>query len=442
MSGVATGGAEVLVVGGGVAGIAATQALLRAGVRVSLLETEARLGGRVAAGHGADPLGWQCGARDTALSQVLGSLGSDQDWVKPVLRLARGGGLMALQSDRPELRQLGFDAWRFPRFERLLAHYRPLLDVEHPETAAVLDDRSLEDFARLYLGRRALAAWIEPWLAARAPVDEREVSRVGFLLQWQRRAGADPAVSTRALSSRLSAAIPAASVRALRVAHIKNRPNGALEVTGVRADGAIRLEARAVVLAVPPRIACRVAEPCLTPSERAALARWTSHAGALWSAPVDELPASLRGLATRSGGVRVWVPRAVSGWVASVTLRRVERELWLGALLRRGAADADPEQLARVLPGELSRWLPGLRLRVAESLWHAEPEAFPHFAVGTYRCIARLRRVAASERARGRRLYLAGDYWIESSLEGAARSGLRAAEEVLADRASTAPASP
>jgi predicted NAD/FAD-dependent oxidoreductase len=59
--------------------------------------------------------------------------------------------------------------------------------------------------------------------------------------------------------------------------------------------------------------------------------------------------------------------------------------------------------------------------------------AFPRFDVGDYRALARLRRVEADARARGRRLYLAGDHLIGPTLEAAVVSGERAAAALAED---------
>jgi hypothetical protein len=59
--------------------------------------------------------------------------------------------------------------------------------------------------------------------------------------------------------------------------------------------------------------------------------------------------------------------------------------------------------------------------------------AFPRFDVGDYRVLARLRRVEADARARGRRVYLAGDHLIGPTLEAAVVSGERAATALADD---------
>jgi protoporphyrinogen oxidase len=60
-------------------------------------------------------------------------------------------------------------------------------------------------------------------------------------------------------------------------------------------------------------------------------------------------------------------------------------------------------------------------------------QAFPRFDVGRHREIARFRKFQRDLRARGRRLYFAGDYLVGPSLEGAVTSGLRAADQIVRD---------
>ena len=59
--------------------------------------------------------------------------------------------------------------------------------------------------------------------------------------------------------------------------------------------------------------------------------------------------------------------------------------------------------------------------------------AFPLFPVGRYREFAKLARAGEAQRARGRRVYLAGDYLQAPNLEGAIQSAERAAAECLED---------
>ena len=71
----------------------------------------------------------------------------------------------------------------------------------------------------------------------------------------------------------------------------------------------------------------------------------------------------------------------------------------------------------------------GERLRTAR-LGRA---TLPFFEVGSYRSRAAFRKVQRDRRALGRRLYWAGDYLAGPTFETAVLSGLRAANELVAD---------
>jgi oxygen-dependent protoporphyrinogen oxidase len=91
------------------------------------------------------------------------------------------------------------------------------------------------------------------------------------------------------------------------------------------------------------------------------------------------------------------------------------------------------DAIARSLAAALERVRPGAAsgaqlLDIARFEW-----ARPRFDVGRYRALASFTRVQADRRARGRRLYFAGDYLNAPTIEGAASSGMRAAEAVLVD---------
>ena len=59
-------------------------------------------------------------------------------------------------------------------------------------------------------------------------------------------------------------------------------------------------------------------------------------------------------------------------------------------------------------------------------------DAVPCFGVGHYRMIARLEQVFDDQQARGRRVFLAGDYLMGPSRESALASGARSARRVMA----------
>jgi predicted NAD/FAD-dependent oxidoreductase len=94
----------------------------------------------------------------------------------------------------------------------------------------------------------------------------------------------------------------------------------------------------------------------------------------------------------------------------------------------------EPDEIVeRDLVGLLQRLHPGSSSAVRFSAVRRHPRAYPRFDVGRYREIARFRRLERDLRAGGRRLYFAGDYLVDPSLEGAVTSGLRAADQILRD---------
>jgi oxygen-dependent protoporphyrinogen oxidase len=438
---------EVVVVGAGIAGLAAAARLAAAGLAVRVLERAGCAGGRAAAvrigERVVDPTAARVGTGDAALRAFLADAGLAGEalplrpWVS-AQRTSAGG--LAPVSDAepweiartPGMRWL--DALRLLRLPRLAARHAPHLDVAAAERAAPLDDRSLRDFGELYFGARAVAAWMEPWLAERAPVDEREASRAAFLLRLAAERGgeagalrAPPGLLAERAAARLGARLHCA-VRA-----VAPRPAGGLAVA---LESGESLAADAVVLAVPAAEALRLAAPLWTSAERDALGAMRCDAALTWVGASRPLPVS--------AATRVRVPRASGSPLSLLALEpaggrsaaeaglgrvtAVAREPWSGAHLA-----VPDDAAAKQLVGAVARVLPGGLDPVGDAIVCRFPGAWPRFDVGAFRRLARLRAVLADRRAAGRRLYPAGDWLAAPSLEGAAASGRRAAEELLAD---------
>jgi len=443
--------AEIVVVGAGFAGLAAAQRLVAAGHRVRVLERGARAGGRAAM---ATP---SSGAIDPTAARVTSA---DAAWLALVREAGLAGELLPLRpwtsaqlaasgtgfgpvadgeaweiARTPGLRWL--DALRLLRLPRLGRRYAPHLDVAHAEHAAPLDDRCVRDFGELYFGRRAVAYWLEPWLAERAPVDEREASRAAFLLRWRSErggaAGASrdaPGLLAELLAARMGVRLHCA------VSGIEAPAGGRLRVSLDAPTGAETLDADAVLLATPAAEALRLAPSLLTRAELDALGTVRVDAAISWSGSARPLPVSLP--------TRIRIPRATGSPLSLLALEpaaehgpadvgkgrvtALAREPWSAAHL--GAAD---DAVAAELFQAAARCVPGGLEASGDGVVTRFPDAWPRFEVGAFRRLARLRAVHADRRAAGRRLYFAGDWLAAPSLEGAAASGQRAAAELLAD---------
>jgi oxygen-dependent protoporphyrinogen oxidase len=439
-------GAKVAVIGGGLAGLAAASELSARGFEVALFEREPRPGGRAGSEREKD-FGFEPGAHAIA--------SSDRRLLALVARAGLAGELLPLrplalaqlergrvfrihpESPRGVARIPGVGRLarlRLARLPRLLARYAPVLDPDAPERAASRDDRGVADFVRLYFGSRTLERWIGPWLADTALCDPAATSRVLALelLAFRRHAWlgslrGDLAVLAGTLAGSAGARCGVA-VRAVE-------PRGAgLLVHSAGPDGEGVAEADAVVLAVPPPDALAVAAKLLSSAELDVLR-------ARRGVPALSLALGLESPLARHA-TRIRVPAGEGFPFATLVLEpgvpggRLPQGRGLAVLLGGAdsrALDVSDERVASRWIAALDALLPGAAARVAWSRVHRWASAFPRFDVGDYRAIARLRRAEADARARGRRLYLAGDHLVAPTLEAAVVSGRRAAAAVAED---------
>ena len=173
------GAPQVLIVGGGLAGVSASAALRRAGCEVQLIEREARAGGRAAGGEREgfrlDAAPFLVSSREQRLLDLIGAASLTERLLplRPVALVhARGGRLDPAPpaGRRLEVARVGGvrlrEALRLHRLARLERRFADLLDPEAPERAVRLDDRSAADFVRLYFGPSVLERWAEPILGS------------------------------------------------------------------------------------------------------------------------------------------------------------------------------------------------------------------------------------------------------------------------------------
>lgn len=412
-----TSGRDVVVIGGGLAGHAAAFAHAQRGARVTLLERAERTGGRAAAdAAGVEPTAPRVTTADRMLLALVREAGVAGALlpVRPVRSVTLADGRVAGPAPGGDPRSLlgvaPLAALRLFRLTRLLARYRAHLDPAAPERAAPLDDRSLADFATLYFGRAVASAWIEPWLAERAPVDEREASRAAFLLRWQAERDAVAGCLGAPLAALFDALAQHVSLRTACAAE-RVEPAGGGRLRVATASGAI--DAEHVVVAVPAPEALRIADPVLVAAERSILAGVRYDAAITWRAPLRAAasPARVR-IAPR--GAHPFASLAIEG----DSLVAIARDPWASAHL-----DVADDALAKELAAAVARVLPGVAAEPGAV--HRFPLAWPRFDVGRYRAIARLRAVEADRCAAGRPLSFAGDWLAAPTLEGAVASAAR-----------------
>ncbi|MDH3521207.1 MAG: FAD-dependent oxidoreductase [Myxococcales bacterium] len=437
---------RVIVIGAGMAGLAAAWGLDRAGLRVLLLERGARAGGRTAArsegGYAFEAAPVLLTRGDRRLHEWIESVGL-RDELLPLRPLTTAIVHLGAVYDADvrhllDVRRLRgvrlLHALRLARLPRLLARYAPMLDPESPERAAALDDRSLADFCRLYFGRSVLDGFVGPRATAIAAGDPETMSRVQFLLHMRRDALGRAGLLRAGLSElveRVAARLPVQFETGVET--LEPLPQGALRATSV--DGRTWC-ADAVVLATPAPEAARIAAPLLGYAERQQLR------AVRYAALVSVVAALRRPLAAHPQQVLVsrsersplaaallepGVPGGrVPGGRGLVTLRSTEA-------FAASRFDAPSEALTKELIGAFDAIWPGALRAVEFSRAFRVSHSAPRFDVGRYRDIERFESIQAERRSAGRRLYFAGDYLVHPSPEGAVVSARRAAAAAAAD---------
>jgi oxygen-dependent protoporphyrinogen oxidase len=409
-----------VVVGAGLAGLAAAHRLQSLGHRVIALEARERAGGKHArealAGQDYEPWpGWLPRVAP-AFSELSGELGLGAELARTplvsALQLHDGRLRPAPLELRAALRRSWLAPFRLRRYAVLCHWLGSALDPDAPERENRLDDRSADDFCQVYLGRRAREELFAPLFAAVFGIDTRDASRQ--LLFALADAAGNPALDA------LSGAHALAEALAARLADLRTGArvaSVAADRRGVRLESGETLRADALVLAVGAAEAARLLG-ALAPAEAAGFESLRARSGLVLAVATHKeipLPQPLVFLAEREGGE-----------LAAIALRG-PRLLQLVArpdLARRHGHRPDAE-LAHFLLESGARALPQLATDVAALRLHRFPGGRPAFAVGHYRALARVGACCA------------GDWCSAPHVEGELASGLRAARRI--DRELSAP---
>jgi protoporphyrinogen/coproporphyrinogen III oxidase len=439
--------ASIVVVGGGIAGLACAFELERAGHRVEVLEREAAAGGRMrserAGGYVVDRGAQFIASGYRHLHALARDLGLSQQ-VRPLARarnaVQRGGALHPGDYDEP-LRFLRSRllSWRAKtRLIRLLAEFvrrRRQLDPWHPERAARFDREDLAQLLRRTVGDEALEYLFQPAFSSTFDCEPEDLSGAFGLLALRLVAGGFRLQSFEGGTGRLTEALAGRlQVRvACEVRCVETTPGGVRVRLRGGAGGAgaeQTLEADAAVLAVPGSAVAALC-PTLSATERAFFAEVRYVRGIVAFLLLERAPATLPyyGVAfPRREGVGLY-GLAVDHWKAgvcppgaglvNVALRAREAErVW-------GAPD---EEVLAFVQDELARTPVG-RLEPARGIVHRWDPMLPLFHAGYTRAI----RAFLERPERSPRLAFAGDYLVGPYTEMALTSGLRAARALDAE---------
>lgn len=392
--------ASALVVGGGLSGLVAAWRLQGAGVRVTLLEAGTRTGGRYRReksealefepAHTAVPLS------SPALFGLVRELGLGASVERtPLGRVefvdATRRRVVALDDGL-----LGLDGLRRRRLRRLLEWFGPLIDPREPERGVRLDDRSMRDFVRLYVGRRCNPEHLQPLFESQLGLDSRDTSRLLLMSMLEPDANLRTAnvFGLAALAEALRSALDDVRLEA-RVRRI------AADGRSVELDSGDLLEADAVVAAVAAPQVPRLVERLL-PGERAFFD-------------------AARRIERRHCIVALTEPLELPCWIVEGPLAAIVPEGRHARLIARGGSRDTLLMHARGT-------CPAL-IRTARDVVECDPGAVPEFGVGHYRRLAALREAAPS--APERALFFADASLVAPHAEGAVQAAERAAAQVL-----------
>lgn len=411
---------EVVIVGGGLAGLSAARTLTAQGIPTLLLEASAEVGGRVATDEVEGFLldrGFQVlldsypearrtldlGALDLrpfapgALVRRNGRVGRVADpWRDPI------GGVRSLVSGvfTPA------DAWRMIRLrhDALLTAERDAQPSERTAARALADrgfsERSIEGFFRPFFG----GVFLSTQLSASSHWFE-------FLFAMFASGRATlPATGMGAIPRQLAASLPAGTVR--RSSPVRVARAGRVELASGES-----FAPRAVIVATDARQTALLVPGSRVPSFGSCVTLYY----AATRSPIGEPLLMLNG-DPRTGPVNhVCVPSEIAPGYAPAGAHLVSATIV-------GSPVEDDATLDRAAREQLSGWFGAPAVREWRLLRAARvTQALPHVQAGQ----------SPDRSVRlGEGLYACGDHLETPSINGALRSGRRAAEALLADRSS------
>jgi oxygen-dependent protoporphyrinogen oxidase len=432
--------ASIVVVGGGVAGLACAWRLRRAGHDVEVLEREAEAGGRMRSERRGDFV-LDRGAQFVAsgyrnLHGVVRALGLEER-VRPLARsdnaVLRAGVLHAGDPGRP-LRLLGSGLLsaraklRLPRLLLEVARERRRLDPLRPERAAALDREDLARGLTRLVGEEAFEYLLAPAFCSTFDSEPEDLSLAfgllavrfvlgGFRLQsFEGGTGLLTQSLAREVAVRTGCEVTSIETET-EGARVRYRSRG--RESNVIADAAVVALPGSEVAAVCPK---------LTPAERGFFETVRYVRGIIVHLLFEKAPASLpyygvafprrEGVGLYGLAVDHWKPGAAppgAGLANAALDARAVARLW----------DAPDAAVAEHVLESLARTPLG-RLRPCETVVHRFAPMLPQFGAGFLPRLARF----LGRLDRSPRLAFAGDYLVGPYTEAALTSGLRAATEI------------
>lgn len=428
---------RVIVIGAGIAGLAAAFTLQKRGYGVEVLEREVTPGGRMRSEvrdgyvveRGAQFIAssyrhMRALARELGISDLIRPLGETRNAVLKNGRfvLTEYDGLRAFQRSR-DLSLVS--KLRLLRIVWPLLRERSSLDFYRPELASHLDDADAASYTRRMFGQEVLDYLVEPAFAGTFTVLPENMSRAfmlstiatlfrGFrLLSFQGGNG----VPTSTLASRVTTRTSTDVVRI-------TEDDTSVEVT--TSDGE-RHRAEAAVIAVPGNAVANIC-PELTPEERRFFAgvRYASSIIVFVKAGRAALPPFYGAGIPQREGVRLYGIAVENAKPGAVPPGKTLFNCAFSEDLAAGLIDASDDDVVAALETELQK-LPLAGLDTIEGYEvHRWPSLVPQFYPGYHRAIREF--LHRSERSR--RIAFAGDYLVGPYTEAALASGLRAADEI------------